>query len=436
MLDPYGTDPRHSRIAYAPGDPGYYAWLYERGKRYRYTYSPVSGFRSRSRSSRGRKKSEGILGLLDKPFEFVTEKGGSVISGFRERALEERAKGNVLKGFGYALAASAASFGTGVLAGVTGLVSPKAWKGTVEAVMYPKETLQAIKSDPLSWSYLAGSIVGPGRVLKGARIPRSRVVELGRVESYRAQLRTGGVVVEYPGGRVRGVGKPEPSKWAIQVEATGRAEVVGSRLGKPKVYKIERAVVRTPGGESVITEGVEFGGKWSRWYQRGRTKSQGKTVTASFDIRVEKAGRGYRYTYRGYIEDPVDVQRLRQRLKITSVTEEVLPGVKTKLEVYEPIGLGKGRYALGLVGGLASIGSSKEASIEGVREDRGQPEAESSLTLGSFAPPGGRGRARHARHGGLGLGSDGFSLRRRRGRDRWRYNEIVYEGIDPGIFWK
>lgn len=435
-MDPYGTDPRHGRVAYAPGDPGYYAWLYERGKRYGFTYSPVSGFRSRSRSSRVRKKSEGILGLLDKPFEFVTEKGGSIISGFRERALEEKAKGNVLKGFGYALAASAASFGTGVLAGVTGLVSPKAWKGTVEAVTHPKETLQTVKSDPLSWPYLAGSIVGPGKVLKGARIPRSRVVELGRVESYRAQLRTGGVVVEYPSGRVRGIGKPEPSKWAIQVEATGRAEVVGSKLGRPKAYKIERAVVRTSSGESVITEGFEFGSKWSRWYQYGRTKRGGKTVTASFNVRVEKAGKGYRYIYKSYIEDPVQVQRLRQRPKITSVTEEVLPGVKTKLEVYEPIGLGKGRYALGLVGGLASIGSSEEASIESVREKPGWSQAESSLTLGSFAPPGGRGRAGPARRGGLGLGSGGSSLRRRRGRDRWRYNEIVYEGIDPGVFWR
>ncbi len=297
--------------------------------------------RGRQGRGGGREDGGGILGrvadLLDKPYEWVTGKGASLVSRLAGKSAEKKARGENVEGFALAVAASASAFAVGAAAGVAGLVSPRAWGETVDALLHPVRTFKAIRGDPLAWAYVLGSVAGPGAALRfPVRVPRARVYELGRVLEWGARLYGEGVAVELPSGRVRGSGRLSSRVWGIYLEARGEAVPVKARLGRPKSYDTGWTRVRLGGTEVVVREGLEVGKGWGRWYHRGRASSPGKTVRASFDVTVERRGRGYVYTYKSYIEDP-QTRLLERRPKVSEVVERVLESVEPRIEVYDPI---------------------------------------------------------------------------------------------------
>ena len=304
----------------------------------------------------------GSARLLDKPYETIVSGGQRLVSWFTGRMEREKREGDRIGAFAYALGASATAFGTGVLAGITGLVSPRAWKETFQALRQPRETLESLK-DPLSWSYLAGSIVGPAKAFKAAGSRLGRVVEPdiavteGGSLSLQAVKRGGGL------------------KWVARLETEGPARPVGRGARPPP----DRVVwVETSRGRAVVVE-ARKGNVVRRAF---RADYGGKRVVGLEEWRIGGWLRP-RYRYKGLIVDPMKAETvLAERPKGILKGVYSLPPPRV---VVEPplwrIGAGAGALL-----GLGSLPLSGPLSVPGLVAGRGQAPGESSSPLTSLTP--------------------------------------------------
>ena len=376
-------------------------------------------------SGGGEEGDSGLAGILDKPYEWVTGKGGELISWLMERSMEKKARGEHVEGFLYALGASAASFLVGVGAGVTGLVSPRAWRETAYAVTHPRETLEALRN-PLSWPYLAGSILGPAKLAKGLSARLGRVVEPDVSVTWRGSLRLVGRVAE------------GEHRWAARLEAEGPARPVGraSAAARPPPERVVE--VETPRSRIEVVE-ARRGPRVRRAF---RVEYEGGKRVLGFE--EWEVGRG-RYRYRGVIADPEQLLALETRRgrpgPVSTARLLGPPRVVVEPRLW-PLGAVAGA-ALGLgslgglgvpesrvpasLGGLGSLGSPAESSMAGeASASRGSQASRAGTTAvtalgGSGSPPESRGAYRLR----LPVGAPVGPAPRRRGRRR-KYSEILY----------
>lgn len=366
----------------------------------------------------------GILGLLDRPYEWVTSRGGELISWFTERSMREKAEGDHLEGFLYALGASASAFLVGAATGITGLISPRAWRETVYAVTHPRETLGALRN-PLSWSYLAGSIVGPAKLFKAVGARMARVVEPDVSVTWRGSLRLVGRVAE------------GEHRWAARLEAEGPARPVGraSAAARPPPERVVE--VETPRGRIEVVE-ARRGPIVRRAF---RAEVRGKRVLGFEEWEV---GRG-RYRYRGVIADPEQLLALETRERPATLNVSRLLGpprvvVEPRLWPLGAVaGVALGLGSLGGIGGLESrvsaepleglggLGSLVEPGTTGKASAARRSQASRAVTaavaaLGSGASSESRGAYRFRLPGGV---TPVDPAPRKRGRRRY-YGEIVY----------
>lgn len=312
--------------------------------------------RHNSMPRKEKEKTEGILGrvasVLDKPYMWVSKKGSELVSWLAGKSMEEKSKGEHVEGLLYAIGASAASFLVGVGAGLAGLISPRAWKETAYAATHPRETLEAIKDNPLAVSYLLGSIVGPARIFKaaGARLARVRepdltVTDRGSLTIHAVKTRSGEI------------------KWAARLEAEGPARPVG-RTSAASNTPPERVIeVETPRARVRVLE-VRKGNVVRRAF---RVEYAGGKRIVGLDEWRFKGWLRPKYEYKGLIVDPVKAETLvaerpRPLVALREVYALAPPRVVVAPRLWS-LGL------LGLAGGLAMVSGFHRVSSPGaVRE--------------------------------------------------------------------
>ena len=372
------------------------------------------------RDSPRRAEERGVLsilaGILDAPYSFVQEKGWGLVERLRRRSLEEKRKGDTAEAFLYAIGASTAAFLTGVGAGITGLVSPRAWKETIHAVTRPRETLRALASDPLSWPYLVGSIVGPGKAAKAvAKVPLRPAV----YEADLARLQGRGVIL----GKVSEGGQ---HRWIAAIEL--EAPAVRAK-GKPPGPAERYFTVSTPRGWAEVAEASSGRGVMRVRVERLR---EGKTIRVAEEWRLE----GNRFRGRILVADP-ELALLERRAEASRGAVDTVARLLGETEPPRVAMRSRGPAALGAAIGMGlGLGVGEGGDISGAvvwgqraRDAAGLiggPASQSfyGLLNGSSTPrqSWGRRRARHRVVEGPPSGSE----RKRGRREERRYSEILY----------
>ncbi|CCD22104.1 hypothetical protein ASQ66_gp16 [Aeropyrum pernix spindle-shaped virus 1] len=366
-----------------------------------------------------------LASALDAPYSFVQERGWGVVERLRRRALREKAEGDYAEGFLWALGASAASFGVGVAAGVTGLFSPRAWREAFHAFMHPGETVRAVASDPLSWPYLAGSVVGPAKLGRavGRRLGRVREPDLASTSE---------------GSLTLVAAKGERLRWAARLEARG--PTVGVKGVKPRPPPDRLVTLETPRGRVELLESRR--GSTVRRVYRAEYRDVGKKLLGVEEWSVEGWLRP-RYRYRGLLVDPETpgaAVLLEARRPLLRGVDLPPPRLWVEPRLAAPAG------AVGLILGLGAAGTGARGGLEGGAAGRpaeagarglvsgsslaGGEAAASTLAGASAASSPAEPSAASAGRGGpeapplLGSGSRG----RRGRRGKLAYSEILYPG--------
>jgi hypothetical protein len=339
---------------------------------------PLAAYPRRPRR-RGGRRGHGLLssiaGILDKPFEWASREGSRAVSYLMGRAVEAESRGEDARGLLYSIGASAAAFAAGALAGITGLVSPRAWRETVETVRHPRGLLESLKN-PLSWSYLAGSIIGPAKLFDfaGARLARVRepdlaVTDRGSLTFNAIKTRSGEV------------------KWTARIEAEGPTRPLG-RASAAVEGAPERSVeLETPRARVEVVEARR--GRVVRRAFRVVYKDTGRRLVGLEEWRFEGWLRP-RYRYKGLLVDPMRAEAVALEAPRPGGAPRGILGALHSMLPPPRVAVAPRLWPLGAgLGGLASLGGLEDlaATVESLRASPA-PELAPGAASGSLAATG------------------------------------------------
>ncbi len=276
----YSEDPEALRLPSQPPGETYYGEL----------SSAIAYQAYLARKARRARRESGwrrILGFVDSK----VQEARSYVEEHLFRPAEKRLQGvyegsrgrggfHEAEAFGAAFGLSALYFGRGVVEGLTGIVNPMDYYRTYKTLRNPSPLLDELRNNPLSWSELAGSVVGGyvgGKAL-GAGVskllPDRYYAEVA--EPYRP-----------PSEEARGLFSGDEARLTYTREAPVVYRVY--RASKPEAY---RGVELASGGEGLRGEA------WELW----TTRVEGEELPVRGRVYSLRSGLGYKEVARAELE--------------------------------------------------------------------------------------------------------------------------------------